>query len=95
MSEPKPPQDQHPYRRVIKQLAGTLLIGAAGLALVATAVPFDAAAKGGGGNGLDPDVEEMKEAFEDYIDSHKGHGGRSSRLTRSHSTRRIRSARTT
>jgi hypothetical protein len=68
MSEPKAPQDQHPYRRLIKQLAGTLLIGAAGLALVATAVPFDAAAEKGG-NGLDPDVEEMKEAFEDYIDS--------------------------
>ena len=72
MSELKPPQDQHPYRRLIKQLAGTLLIGAAGLALVATAVPFEAAAKpgnGGGGNGLDPDVELMKEAFEDYIQS--------------------------
>jgi hypothetical protein len=68
MSEPRPPQDQHPYRRIIKQLAGALLIGAAGLAIVATAVPFEAAAKpGGGGNGLDPDVEDMKEAFENWL----------------------------
>ena len=73
MSEPKPPQDQHPYRRVIKRLAGTLLIGAAGLALVATAVPFDAAANGSG-NGQpsgDEDVKAMNKAFSDYIQSIK------------------------
>ena len=60
-----PPKRRQFYRRSIKGFAVTLMAGAACLAIVATAVPFDAAAKPG--NGLDPDVEDMKEAFENWV----------------------------
>jgi hypothetical protein len=72
MSAPTSPPRRFRYRRPLRALAAALVVGASCLAIVATAVPFDAAAKkggNGGGNGLDPDVEDMKEAFEDYIQS--------------------------
>jgi hypothetical protein len=70
MSAPTSLPRRFRYRRPLSALAAALVVGASCLAIVATAVPFDAAAEKG--NGLDPDVEDMKEAFEDYLQALEG-----------------------
>jgi hypothetical protein len=69
MSERNPSTRRSAYRRIIKTLVGTVAVGAACVAIVASGTPTDASAKPPRGNGLPPDVEAMKEAFEAYIQS--------------------------
>jgi len=59
------------YRRSVRLLAATALIAATCFAIFASGTPGAAEAKpgNGGGSGLPDDVEDMKEAFENYLKS--------------------------
>jgi hypothetical protein len=68
MSERTLSARQSIYRRSLKALTAALVVGATCFAVFASGNPGNAAAEKGG-NGLPANVEQMKEAFEAYIQS--------------------------
>ena len=69
MSERTPSTRRYSHRRILKALAGALVIGAACFALAASGTPGSVTAQGLGSS--DPDIDAMNKAFADYMKSVK------------------------
>jgi hypothetical protein len=69
MSERIPSTRRYSHRRILKALAGALVIGAACFALAASGTPGNVTAQGLGSS--DPDIDAMNKAFADYMKSVK------------------------
>jgi hypothetical protein len=67
MSERTPSTRRHSHRRIVKALAGALVIGATCFALAASGMPGNVTAQGLGNP--DPDIDAMNKAFRDYMKS--------------------------